>query len=48
MPSGSIKLRALHPATGKSESIAASVRGEIMEVTLPSYAEDLALHYNRR
>jgi hypothetical protein len=46
--SGRITLHVLHPDTGKSESVTASVRDEIMEVTLPSYREDLALHFTRR
>jgi hypothetical protein len=47
LPSGAQTLRALHPGTGKSESVAATVRDEIMVVTVPSYAEDLALHLTR-
>jgi hypothetical protein len=44
LPRGAFTLRALHPAAGRSEPAEASVRNGIMEVALPPYGEDLALH----
>jgi hypothetical protein len=44
VPNGKSTMRALHPADGRSEVVEAAVRDGIMEVRLPRYAEDVALH----